>query len=155
MKCLIKVIEDLLNLDCGTTEGLLDADFDIKDSDLIIGNNYPINHNTYEVLAPMTTRIFSNCRKEFNDHPPVTPKHMIDSAYGIKNPVRYFLDWIAAQPVSMLYDDQFTTRKPKLAKAFDEWIYNKRFSITMVKYSNEKTVYFNYNDYKILRVNFK
>ena len=74
MKCLIKVIEDLLNLDCGTTEGLLDTDFDIKDLDLIIGNNYPINHNTYEILTPMTMRIFSNCRKEFNDHPPVTPE---------------------------------------------------------------------------------
>lgn len=155
MKCLIKVIEDLLNSDCSTTEGLLDADFDIKDSDLIIGNVYPINHNTYEILTPMAMRIFSNCRKEFNGHPPVAPKRTIDSAYGTKNPVYYFLDWIAEQPISMLYDDQFTTRKPKLVKAFNEWIDNKRFSITMVKYGDEKTVYFNYNKHKILRVNFK
>ena len=83
------------------------------------------------------------------------PKHTVDSAYGTKNPVHYFLDWIAEQPISMLYDDQFTTRRPKLVKAFNEWMDNKRFSITMVKYGDEKTVYFNYNKHQILRVKFK
>ena len=137
------------------TEGLLDSDFDIKDSDLNINSVYPLTHDMYEVMVSVNERTFINAEKEFYNTNQVEPEHIVNSGYGKRHPARYFLDWIAAQPVGVLNDDQFTARKPILVTAFNDWVGSKRFSINMVKYKDEKTVYFMYNKKPILRVNFK
>lgn len=137
------------------TEGLLDNNFDIADSDITIGRAHPITHKNYEVLCPLLERLFQNACKEFKSHKPVAPEHTVDSGYGEGNPCRYFIDWLAAQPVGMLNDGEFTAHKPQLQEAFDAWINNKKFTITMVKFMNTKTIYFNYNKKQILRVTFK
>lgn len=137
------------------TEGLLDADYDVKDSDLNIGNVYPITHHNIEVMVSIMERTFNNAENELHNTKFDEPEHVVDLGYGRRHPARYFLDWLAAQQVGMLNDEEFTARKPKLVEAFNAWLNNKRFTITMVKYMKEKTIYFNYNKKPILRVNFK
>lgn len=135
-------------------ESLLDDNFDITDNDISIGQNYDIDHTMYELMVALMDTIFRNANKVFLNKMPPAPEHTIDSAFGTRNIGRYLLDWIASQPIGMLNDDQFIKERPNLAIAFDEWIKNKKFDITLMKMGKTKNVYFNYNKKPILRVTF-
>lgn len=138
-----------------TSESILDNDFDIQDSDLAINNVYPFNHKMWQIIPALMDRIYQNASKAFFQEMPSAPEHIVDSHLGTRNMIRYFLDWLATQPIGMLNDDQFTASKPKLVEAFAEWIKNPKFNITMAKMGKSKYVYFNYKKNQILRVNFE
>ena len=136
-------------------ESLLDADFDIKDEDLSINNVHPINHKMWQVIPAMSDRIYQNATKAFFEKMPKTPEHIVNSSFGTRNMIRYFIDWIAVQPIGAINDDQFAANKPTLVTEFEKWIDNKKFTLTMAKMGNTKYVYFNYNKVKMLRIKFE
>ena len=137
-----------------TTEGLLDTDFDIQDSDLSINNVHPFNHKMYQIIPAMSDRIYQNASKAFLSKMPEAPEHVVNSGYGARNMIRYFIDWLATQSIGDINDDQFTAREPRLRVAFNEWIRNPKFTLSMVKMGNTKDITFNYNGVRIFRIRF-
>ena len=128
-----------------TTEGLLDTDFDIQDSDLAIYKVHTLNHKSWRIIPAMMDRIFQNAQKSFLDNTPESPEHVIDSGYGTRNMIRYFIDWIALQPIGDINDDQFTASKPRMVENFKKWINNPKFTLSLVKLGNDKSIYIYYN----------
>lgn len=137
------------------SEGLLDVDYDITDKDISINSTYPLNHKMWRIIPAMMDRIFQNANKAFFEKITSTPEHIVDSGFGTKNICRYFLDWLATQPIGMLNGEEFTASKPKLAEAFDQWVGNPKFTLTMTKMGNTKVIYFNYNKRQLLSVKFE
>lgn len=137
------------------TESLLDSDFDIHDEELSINSIHPIDHKMWQVIPAMSDRIYQNATKAFFDRMPKVPEHVVNSGFGTRNICRYFIDWLAIQPIGTINDDQFTVRDPQLGVAFNEWVGNPKFTISMAKTGNTKYVYFNYNKVKMLRIKFQ
>lgn len=137
------------------SEGLLNTDFDIKDTDISINSVYGLNPKMWQVTPAMSAYVFQKATKAFFNSAPKTPKHVVDSHYDNRNICRYFIDWIASQPAGGLNDDQFTANDPLLISAFNEWVDDEKFTLQMVKMNKTKDIYFNYDDVKILRIRFE
>lgn len=120
-----------------TCESLLDSDFDIGDEVIMVGTQYTIK---YETKVPMMSRTYDALAKAFKRANPPTPPIHINTSFGTTNPHRFIIDFIASQPVGVIYDHT----AEKLTAEFEK-VWPKsglRFQIT--KYQNEFYIYVKY-----------
>lgn len=147
-------------IDC--FEGLLDADFDIKDEDISILNTYNVK---WDVLEPMMSPPFERARKEWLAKPGKDLKfpHIQKNKFGTGNFCRYFIDWLAAQPAALVADGVFADSNFNggICDAFYNWMPDDtKFRISIMKYGSEKFIYFNImknrnNSEQVLRISLK
>lgn len=92
-------------------ESLLDADFDIKEEDINIGNSFIVRAQAGLVITGPAERLL---KKQFDkyckDFPRDLPHINKGNSFGPAMCERYFTDWVCSLPASYVADSEFRTR---------------------------------------------
>lgn len=125
-------------------ESLLDADFDIKEEDINIGNSFTIRAHAGLVLTSPAERLL---KKQFDKYCKDFPRdlpHVKGNSFGPALCERYFIDWVCSLPTSYVANSEFRTSPgdTMISKALAKIAPIDKFSVHLVNMMGRKNIMF-------------
>lgn len=123
-------------------ESILDADFDIKEEDINIGNSFIIRAQAGLVMTSPAERLL---KKQFDKYCKDFPRdllHIKGNSFGPATCERYFVDWVCSLPTSYVADSEFRTTDTMLSRALAKIAPIDKFSVHLINMMGKKNIIF-------------